>query len=227
MVGMGPTSLIFLKSTTLLLTIITFTSCHVDALSIRSSSASSPPSVSRSEAIRQMTSLFAPASLLSATIPLLLKPNAAHAMYENSPNRPDSGPVKLPSGVTYEDLRPGTGDVVSEGKRVNIQWVLKRSNGYYVDSSERNDGVPFIFTVGDPKGAIAGLNEGIQGMSVGGIRRIIIPPGLSYVEGVEDDKPGPVPEGFGPKQRMRRVMTLLKDVPGESILLDVKATRVQ
>ncbi|KAL7528916.1 hypothetical protein ACHAXR_002700 [Thalassiosira sp. AJA248-18] len=150
-------------------------------------------------------------------------------MYENSPARPDSSePVKmLPSGVTYEDLRPGTGDVVSEGKRVNIQWVLKRSNGYYVDSSERNDGIPFIFTVGDPKGAIEGLNEGILGIRVGGIRRIIIPPELSYVEGVEDGKPGPVPEGFGPKQRMRRVMTLLKDVPGESILLDVKATRVQ
>jgi hypothetical protein len=36
-----------------------------------------------------------------------------------------------------------------------------------------------------------------------------------------------VPEGFGPKQRIRRVMTLLKDIPGESLLLDVKATRVQ
>ena len=62
---------------------------------------------------------------------------------------------------------------------------------------------------------------------MGGIRRIIIPPELSYVKGVEDDKPGPVPQGFGPKQRMRRVMTLLKDIPGECILLDVKATRVQ
>lgn len=79
---------------------------------------------------------------------------------------------------------------------------------------------------GTPR-AIAGLDEGIRGMRVNGIRRIIIPPELSYVEGVEDDKPGPVPQGFGPKQRIRRVMTLLKDIPGESILLDIKATRVQ
>ena len=149
-------------------------------------------------------------------------------MYENAPVRSEQmGPVKLASGVSYEDLRPGSGEVVEVGKRVNIQWVLKRSNGYLVDSSERNEGVPFIFTVGDPKGAIAGLDEGIRGMKVGGIRRIIIPPELAYMDGVEDGKPGPVPSGFGPKQRIRRVMILLKDIPGESLLLDVKATRVQ
>jgi hypothetical protein len=178
--------------------------------------------MSRCDAMKHMT------LLLSTTSPaLLMRPNLAVAMYENAPVRPDSGPIKLPSGVSYEDLRPGTGDIVEKGKRVNIQWVLKRSNGYFVDSSERNDGVPFIFTVGDSSGAIAGLNEGIQGLRVGGIRRIIIPPSLAYVDGVEDGKPGPVPEGFGPKQRIRRVMTLLKDIPGESLLLDVKATRVQ
>ena len=161
--------------------------------------------------------------------PVISFPVGANGMYENAPMRGDqSGPVKLASGVSYEDLRPGMGDgVVEEGKRVNIQWVLKRSNGYLVDSSERNDGLPFIFTVGDPKGAIAGLDEGIRGMRVGGIRRIIIPPELAYVDGVEDGKPGPVPSGFGPKQRIRRVMILLKDIPGESLLLDVKATRVQ
>ena len=53
------------------------------------------------------------------------------------------------------------------------------------------------------------------------------PPELSYSEGVDDGKPGPVPKGFGPKQRIKRMMELLKDVPGESILLDIKATRVQ
>ena len=45
--------------------------------------------------------------------------------------------------------------------------------------------------------------------------------------GFEDGKPGPVPHGFGPKQRIRRIMELLKDVPGESIVLDVKPTLVK
>eukprot|EP00563_Minutocellus_polymorphus_P018379 CAMPEP_0197720514 /NCGR_PEP_ID=MMETSP1434-20131217/3863_1 /TAXON_ID=265543 /ORGANISM="Minutocellus polymorphus, Strain CCMP3303" /LENGTH=231 /DNA_ID=CAMNT_0043305389 /DNA_START=99 /DNA_END=794 /DNA_ORIENTATION=- len=199
--------------------------------------ASSPPSpplwvglddgasLSRSAALKRIT-----LPTLATMIPTLSIPTRANGMYENAPLRGDqTGPVKLSSGVSYEDLRPGTSsvDVVEEGKRVNIQWVLKRSNGYLVDSSERNEGVPFIFTVGDPKGAIAGLDEGIRGLRVGGIRRIIIPPELAYVDGVEDGKPGPVPSGFGPKQRIRRVMILLKDIPGESLMLDVKATRVQ
>eukprot|EP00571_Detonula_confervacea_P009639 CAMPEP_0172318266 /NCGR_PEP_ID=MMETSP1058-20130122/34369_1 /TAXON_ID=83371 /ORGANISM="Detonula confervacea, Strain CCMP 353" /LENGTH=228 /DNA_ID=CAMNT_0013033053 /DNA_START=51 /DNA_END=737 /DNA_ORIENTATION=+ len=159
----------------------------------------------------------------------------ANAMYENAPVT-ESSPVPLPSGVTYQDLRSGEDGsiIVEKGKRVNIQWVLKRSNGYFVDSSSNSDGVPFIFVVGGNKDsseggsrAIEGLDEGIQGMRLGGIRRIVIPPSLAYVEGVEDNKPGPVPRGFGPKQRIRRVMELLKDIPGESIVLDVKVTRIQ
>jgi len=65
-------------------------------------------------------------------------------------------------------------------------------------------------------------------MRVGGIRRIVIPPSAAYVEGLGDDKPGPIPPDFGPRQRIQRVMNMLKDdIPGESFLLDVKLTRVQ
>jgi hypothetical protein len=137
--------------------------------------------------------------------------------------------IILDSGVSIQDFRVGGGELVEEGKRVNIQWSLKRSNGYTIDSSANNDGVPFIFVVGRAKGqrAIQGLDEGIRGMRVGGIRRIVIPPSLAFVEGLEDDKPGPIPEGFGPKQRIRRVMENLMDVPDESFILDVKVTRVQ
>ena len=169
-----------------------------------------------------------------------ITPHAAYAMYENGPSI-QSSPIKIgDTGVTYQDLRNGDGDIIEEGKRVNIQWVLKRSNGYDIDSSSNNDGVPFIFIVGNDGSegtptknnnnynrAIPGLDLGVRGMKVGGIRRIVIPPNMAYVEGVEDGKPGPVPTGFGPKQRIRRVMELLKDVPGESIVLDVKATLVK
>ena len=181
--------------------------------------------VSRRETLsRTMTAVFVGA----ATSQSFITPSIA--MYENAPAT-ESGPVTLQSGVTFQDIRQGDGELVEEGKRVNIQWVLKRSNGYTIDSSSTNDGIPFIFIVGgyDRKEtrAIVGLDLGIRGMRVGGIRRIVMPPSLAYVDGVEDGKPGPVPKGFGPKQRIRRVMELLKDVPGESIILDVKATRVQ
>ena len=154
----------------------------------------------------------------------------ANAMYENAPVGV-SEITKLPSGVTYQDLRQGDGDVVSEGKRVNIQWSLKRSNGYIIDSSASNDSVPFIFVVGNTNKdagnrAIKGLDEGIRGMNVGGIRRIVMPPSQTFTEGLGEGSPGPIPPGFGPKQRIERVMKLRADVPDESFLLDVKPTCV-
>lgn len=134
---------------------------------------------------------------------------------------------KLASGVIYADLRPGSGgDAVKADSRVNLQWVLRKSNGYLVDSSERNDGVPFIFTVGDGT-AIAGLDEGVRGMMTGGVRRILVPPSLAYVKGLEDGMPGPIPTGFGPRQQMRRVQNIRKDVPGEYVYLEVQLTRLR
>lgn len=134
---------------------------------------------------------------------------------------------KLPDGVIYADLRTGSGNqAVQENSRVNLQWVLRKSNGYFVDSSATNNGVPFIFTVGDGT-AIKGVDEGICGMKVGGVRRLLIPPSLAYVDGLEDGKPGPMPVGFGPRQQMRRVQNVRSNVPGEYIYLEVQLTRMR
>mmetsp|Transcript_7596 Transcript_7596/g.21103 ORF Transcript_7596/g.21103 Transcript_7596/m.21103 type:complete len:220 (+) Transcript_7596:63-722(+) len=134
---------------------------------------------------------------------------------------------KLDSGVIYADLRPGKGEATAaKGSRVNLQWVLRKSNGYFVDSSEVQDSVPFIFNVGDGK-AIAGLDQGVVGMKEGGVRRILIPPSLAYVQGLDDGKQGPLPAGFGPRQQMRRVQQVRKDVPGEYIYLEVQLTRLR
>ena len=92
-------------------------------------------------------------------------------MDENAP-LPKEAYVKLPSGVTYADLRVGNGnDVVQDGSKVNLQWVLRKSNGYFVDSSEVQGSVPFIFTVGKAGSAIQGVDEGVRGMRSGGTRR--------------------------------------------------------
>jgi FKBP-type peptidyl-prolyl cis-trans isomerase len=133
---------------------------------------------------------------------------------------------KLPSGVVFADLRQGSGEEAKNGSRCNIQWVLRKSNGYFVDSSEVSGSVPFIFTVGDGS-AIQGVNEGIQGMKVGGVRRLLIPPSLAYVDGLEDGKPGPMPVGFGPRQQMRRVQNVRANVPGEYVFLEIQLTRLR
>ena len=54
-----------------------------------------------------------------------------------------------------------------------------------------------------------------------------MPPPLAWINGVEDGKPGPVHVGFGPKQQMRRIMTIRKDVPGEYLFFEVKLTKIR
>lgn len=152
---------------------------------------------------------------------------AALAEMDDQAPVPRSAYKKLESGVIYADLRPGSGtETVGPGSRVNLQWVLRKSNGYFVDSSERNGSVPFIFNVGDGT-AIKGLDEAVRGMKAGGVRRVLIPPSLAYVQGLEDGKPGPLPVGFGPRQQMRRVQEVRKDVPGEYVYLEVQLTRMR
>jgi hypothetical protein len=110
--------------------------------------------------------------------------------------------IKLPSGIEYYDPIVGKGDEVKEGSSVQFQWVLRRSNGYFVDSSSNYDKQPFIYRVGNMNKVIKGLDEGIRGMKVGGVRRINIPSKLAYIEGVGDDKPGPMPAGYGPRRQI-------------------------
>ena len=155
-----------------------------------------------------------------------LQGTAALNSNEEADPIPKQAYQKLPSGVVYADIKAGKGDQADVGNRVNIQWVLRKSNGYFVDSSSVQGDVPFIFTVGDGT-AIEGVDQAIRGMRAGGIRRMLIPIRYGYVDGLDDGKPGPLPAGYGPRQQMRRVQTVRKDVPGEYIFLEVQATRVR
>ena len=87
-----------------------------------------------------------------------------------------------PSGLVIEELNVGTGAEASAGKDVRVHytgWLLYGAEkGKKFDSSrDRND--PFEFPLG--KGhVIKGWDEGVQGMKVGGNRRLTIPPELGY-----------------------------------------------
>jgi len=109
--------------------------------------------------------------------------------------------IKLDSGVQYFDYVIGEGAEVQEGKTVQFQWVLRRSNGYFVDASSNYGDEPFIYKVGNTKKVIKGVDEGIRGMKVGGVRRMNIPPNVGFI-GVGDEKPGPMPAGFGPRRQI-------------------------
>ncbi len=56
---------------------------------------------------------------------------------------------------------------VEEGRTVQLLWVLRRANGYFVDSSTKYNNEPFIYRVGNKQKIIQGLDEGIRGMRQG------------------------------------------------------------
>jgi FKBP-type peptidyl-prolyl cis-trans isomerase FkpA len=83
-----------------------------------------------------------------------------------------------PSGLTIEDLVPGDGAAAAAGQRVTVHYTGSLTNGDKFDSSkDRND--PFVFNLGAGQ-VIRGWDEGVQGMQVGGTRKLTIPPELGY-----------------------------------------------
>jgi len=83
------------------------------------------------------------------------------------------------------DVKLGTGDLATPGKSVTVHytgWLYDASapdhHGKKFDSSrDRND--PFVFPLGAGR-VIAGWDQGVAGMKVGGQRTLIIPANLGY-----------------------------------------------
>lgn len=91
--------------------------------------------------------------------------------------------VILESGIEYIDNLPGQGPPVVEGQAVTIDYTGFLADGSVFDSSIER-GVPIEFVLG--KAPLAGWNEGIIGMAVGGRRHLSLPPELAYGEaGIE------------------------------------------
>jgi FKBP-type peptidyl-prolyl cis-trans isomerase FkpA len=87
-----------------------------------------------------------------------------------------------PSGLQYEDTVTGSGAEATAGKHVTVHytgWLYENGQaGRKFDSSkDRND--PFVFPLGAGH-VIRGWDEGVQGMKVGGTRRLVIPADLGY-----------------------------------------------
>jgi FKBP-type peptidyl-prolyl cis-trans isomerase FkpA len=82
------------------------------------------------------------------------------------------------SGLVIEELIVGEGNIAASGQRVTVHYTGWLTNGSKFDSSkDRND--PFMFGLGQGQ-VIRGWDEGVQGMKVGGKRKLTIPPELGY-----------------------------------------------
>ena len=86
--------------------------------------------------------------------------------------------ITTPSGLIYEDLVEGTGATATAGQTVVVHYTGWLTNGTKFDSSkDRNE--PFQFRLGAGQ-VIAGWDEGVAGMKIGGKRKLTIPPQLGY-----------------------------------------------
>lgn len=80
--------------------------------------------------------------------------------------------------VKVEVLRKGAGAPIVDGKRVELHYTVTLEDGTVVIDTRADDRTHKMY-VGDGT-VIEGLDDGIQGMRLGEIRRITIPPELGY-----------------------------------------------
>ena len=97
--------------------------------------------------------------------------------------------VTYPDGLKYVDLVVGTGPAVLSNNSVTVSYTGWLSDCTKFDSSrDRNQTFPVDLGLGQ---VIAGWDEGIPGMKVGGKRKLIIPGALGYgAAGKQDQNSG-------------------------------------
>jgi peptidylprolyl isomerase len=84
-----------------------------------------------------------------------------------------------PSDLEVTDVTTGDGAEAVPGKTVRVHYVgVAHSTGEEFDASY-NRGEPLSFRLGSGQ-VIAGWDQGVQGMKVGGRRQLVIPPHLGY-----------------------------------------------
>jgi len=108
--------------------------------------------------------------VLIALVGIFLLPFAGHAAEEAM--------VKTSSGLQYADLVMGKGREAHAGEKATVHYTGTLVDGTKFDSSkDRNQ--PFSFKLGAGR-VIKGWDEGVEGMKIGGTRKLVIPSDLGY-----------------------------------------------
>lgn len=139
---------------------------------------------------RRLTILFGALALLAAAVVIGLvtrgnpeEQEGYSTTVEASAEKPT---VEIPEGekpteLVSEDLVVGEGPAAEPGDKLSVQYVgVLYGNGKEFDSNW-GSGTPFEVKLGAGQ-VIKGWDQGLEGMKVGGVRRLIIPPDLAYGE---------------------------------------------
>jgi FKBP-type peptidyl-prolyl cis-trans isomerase len=128
-----------------------------------------------------------PAQALGEAAPSTVSPPAAKekstdtaklAAMKTAPATAKGETKTTPGGVKYETLKEGTGPELQPGQNASIHYEGTLESGKTFDSSRRR-GAPLKAAIGVMP-LIKGWEEGIPGMKVGEVRKLIIPPQLGY-----------------------------------------------
>ena len=93
--------------------------------------------------------------------------------------RRSTSPRDIPFELGIEDLTVGDGAEATSGKKVSVHYVgVAFSSGEEFDASWNRD-QPFEFKLGKGQ-VIPGWDAGVQGMKVGGRRKLTIPSAMAY-----------------------------------------------
>jgi peptidylprolyl isomerase len=104
---------------------------------------------------------------------------------DREPGLPDPGPViTTATGLHYQILKPGLGDTIRVNDFITIHYSLWLEDGTLIQSTkEERGGTGRPYSTQLSAGVvIPGWIQGISGMRVGEIRKLIIPSELAYGE---------------------------------------------
>ena len=118
---------------------------------------------------------------------LLATASAAACGGGGNPNEPSQNATWIANvPFSTQDLQGGEGEEVINGLRISVDyfgWLYNTTTadnkGSLFDASCQTTCSPIAFTVGAGS-LIRGFEQGVLGMRIGGIRRVIIPPDLAY-----------------------------------------------
>lgn len=130
------------------------------------------------------------------------------------------------SGLKYIDLVPGTGISPQYGNLCSVQYT---SYLLLAKTVENPNPVPqqfdkssgYLIKHGNGK-MIPGLDEGIHTMKTGGIRRILIPPKLGYI----DSGLGPIPEYPWQRNKLNSLLDKMVAIGSGTLIFEVKLLSV-
>jgi len=80
--------------------------------------------------------------------------------------------------LIIEDIQTGEGAEAQAGQEATVHYTGWLTDGTKFDSS-KDRGIPFSFPLGAGH-VIKGWDQGVQGMKVGGVRKLTIPPAMGY-----------------------------------------------